>query len=112
VWSASAQLVVVKPGANGSWRWQPVWRQFPDGEGDGGSTDGGRVGRGPRTEAVVSKESWNGGGGIGMGVAAAKGSWRWQCARETKFCQEILSRKASLQFIGSSISSSSTWSCC
>jgi hypothetical protein len=38
---------------------------------------GGRVGRGPETEVVASKESWNASGGASMVVAAVvKGSLR------------------------------------
>jgi hypothetical protein len=41
VQGAAKELVVVKPGADGGRRWWPVWRRFPDGEGDGGLTDSG-----------------------------------------------------------------------
>jgi hypothetical protein len=53
-----------------------------------------RVVWGPRTEAVASKESWNGCSGAGTVVAAtAKGSQRRQRARETKICQVIQAEK-------------------
>jgi hypothetical protein len=61
------KLVVAKPGADGGRRWWPMWRWFPDGEGDGSLTDGdpsiagsprgGRVGRGLGTKVGASKES-------------------------------------------------------
>jgi hypothetical protein len=48
------------------------------------------MGRGPRTEAMVSKESWNTGDSTSTVVATAvKGARRWQRARETKICQVI-----------------------
>jgi hypothetical protein len=51
---------------------------------------GDRVGRGPRTDAMASKESWNAGDSTGTMVATAvKGARRWQRARETKICQVI-----------------------
>jgi hypothetical protein len=78
-----AEPVVVKPGADGGRRWRPMWRLFPDVEGDGGLTDSGfesssqcREGRGPEMEAVASKESRNGGHGSGgegvLAVAACE----------------------------------------
>jgi hypothetical protein len=94
-----AEPVVVKPGVDGGRRWRPMWRLFPDVEGDGGLTDSGfesssqcREGRGHEMEAVALKEPRNGGGGTGMVVVAtvvAKGSWRWQRARLMKICPVI-----------------------
>jgi hypothetical protein len=36
VWVSGVEPVVAKPGVDGGQRWWSVWRQFPDGEGDGG----------------------------------------------------------------------------
>jgi hypothetical protein len=68
---AGAKLVVAKPGADGGRRWWPMWRWFPDGEGDGSLTDGGsRI----SSRWPSGAGSRNKGGGV-EGVL----KW-WQCA--------------------------------
>jgi hypothetical protein len=81
VQSASAELVVAKPGADSGQRWWPTWRR----EGDDGSTDSSS-----RSSSwwLSGAGSQNGGGGAGT-AAAVKGSWRRQRVREMKICESI-----------------------
>jgi hypothetical protein len=53
-----------------------MWMQFSDGTAVPGTPHDGRVGQGPEMEVVVSKESWDGGGGAGMAVAGPARWWR------------------------------------
>jgi hypothetical protein len=70
VQGAGAEFVVAKPGTESGQRWS-TWRQFPDGEGDGGSTDGGSRSSSQWLSGVGSR---NDNGGI---EGVLERWWRW-----------------------------------